>query len=79
MIRRRLARALRVMLLHTDYWRVGARCDSRVGTGVRARRPFAARRGLFAEEFDARQRQLRGNVPQWFVHALVLDCATRLV
>ncbi|MER6503870.1 trehalase-like domain-containing protein [Streptomyces sp. NPDC001455] len=34
--------------------------------------------GLFAEEFDIRQRQLRGNVPHAFVHALFLESATRL-
>jgi GH15 family glucan-1,4-alpha-glucosidase len=31
--------------------------------------------GLFAEEFDVRQRQLRGNLPQAFVHALLLEVA----
>jgi alpha,alpha-trehalase len=31
--------------------------------------------GLLAEEFDVTQRQLRGNVPQAFVHALLLECA----
>ena len=31
--------------------------------------------GLFSEEFDVRQRQLRGNLPQAFVHALFLECA----
>jgi len=31
--------------------------------------------GLFSEEFDVRQRQLRGNLPQAFVHALLLECA----
>src|SRR6185503_13051387 len=31
--------------------------------------------GLFAEEFDVAQRQLRGNLPQAFVHALLLECA----
>jgi alpha,alpha-trehalase len=31
--------------------------------------------GLLAEEFDVDQRQLRGNLPQAFVHALVLECA----
>jgi alpha,alpha-trehalase len=31
--------------------------------------------GLLAEEFDVRQRQLRGNLPQAFVHALLLECA----
>ncbi|WP_330284751.1 glycoside hydrolase family 15 protein [Streptomyces sp. NBC_00588] len=34
--------------------------------------------GLFAEEYDVRQRQLRGNLPQAFVHALLLECAVRL-
>jgi alpha,alpha-trehalase len=31
--------------------------------------------GLLTEEFDVRQRQLRGNLPQAFVHALLLECA----
>jgi GH15 family glucan-1,4-alpha-glucosidase len=31
--------------------------------------------GLLAEEFDVRQRQLRGNLPQAFVHALLFECA----
>lgn len=34
--------------------------------------------GLFAEEYDVQQRQLRGNLPQAFVHALLLECAVRL-
>ncbi|MEV0181745.1 glycoside hydrolase family 15 protein [Streptomyces sp. NPDC050625] len=34
--------------------------------------------GLYAEEFDIAQRQLRGNLPQGFVHALLLDSAARL-
>lgn len=34
--------------------------------------------GLLTEEFDVRQRQLRGNLPQAFVHALLLECAQRL-
>ncbi|MGN6663063.1 MAG: glycoside hydrolase family 15 protein [Solirubrobacterales bacterium] len=34
--------------------------------------------GLFSEEFDVRQRQLRGNLPQAFVHALMLECAAKL-
>ncbi|MEU9191637.1 glycoside hydrolase family 15 protein [Streptomyces hundungensis] len=33
---------------------------------------------LLAEEYDVRQRQLRGNLPQAFVHALLLECAVRL-
>jgi alpha,alpha-trehalase len=34
--------------------------------------------GLFAEEYDVRQRQLRGNLPQAFVHALMLETAVAL-
>ena len=34
--------------------------------------------GLLSEEFDVVQRQLRGNIPQAFVHALMLECAVRL-
>ncbi|MER6926388.1 glycoside hydrolase family 15 protein, partial [Streptomyces spiralis] len=34
--------------------------------------------GLYAEEFDIAQRQLRGNLPQAFVHALFLETAARL-
>jgi GH15 family glucan-1,4-alpha-glucosidase len=33
---------------------------------------------LFTEEFDTHQHQLRGNLPQAFVHALMLECAVRL-
>ena len=34
--------------------------------------------GLFTEEYDVRQRQLRGNLPQAFVHALLLECSVEL-
>jgi GH15 family glucan-1,4-alpha-glucosidase len=34
--------------------------------------------GLFTEEYDVRQRQLRGNLPQAFVHGALLECAQRL-
>lgn len=34
--------------------------------------------GLFSEEFNVDQRQLRGNLPQAFVHALLLECSARL-
>ncbi|MGH3492281.1 MAG: glycoside hydrolase family 15 protein [Sciscionella sp.] len=34
--------------------------------------------GLFSEEYDITQRQLRGNLPQAFVHALLLECAATL-
>jgi alpha,alpha-trehalase len=33
--------------------------------------------GLFTEEFDVQQRQLRGNLPQAFVHALLLECTAQ--
>jgi GH15 family glucan-1,4-alpha-glucosidase len=33
---------------------------------------------LYTEEFDVHQRQLRGNLPQAFVHAGMLECAVRL-
>ena len=34
--------------------------------------------GLFAEEFDVVERQLRGNLPQAFVHALLIETAHAL-
>jgi hypothetical protein len=34
--------------------------------------------GLFAEEYDISQRQLRGNLPQAFVHALMLESSLYL-
>jgi GH15 family glucan-1,4-alpha-glucosidase len=34
--------------------------------------------GLFTEEFDVQQRQLRGNLPQAFVHAIFLETAAAL-
>ncbi len=55
-----------------------------VGREVAAYRSFERQRaaagtpGLFSEEFDVRQRQLRGNLPQVFVHALMLECSQRL-
>jgi hypothetical protein len=51
---------------------------------VRATRWFERARGacggpgIYAEEYDIAQRQLRGNLPQAFVHALVLECAATL-
>lgn len=33
---------------------------------------------LLAEEYDVQQKQLRGNLPQAFVHAALLEAATRL-
>ena len=34
--------------------------------------------GLFSEEYDITQRQMRGNLPQAFVHALMLESSLRL-
>jgi hypothetical protein len=34
--------------------------------------------GLLSEEYDVTQRQLRGNLPQAFVHAMLLDTATAI-
>jgi len=51
------------------------------GRAVEAARWFERSRaacgppGLLAEEFDVRQRQLRGNLPQAFVHSALLECA----
>jgi GH15 family glucan-1,4-alpha-glucosidase len=51
------------------------------GDLVRAARWFERNRaacgtaGLLSEEFDVAQRQMRGNLPQAFVHALLLQCA----
>ncbi|MGI5240851.1 glycoside hydrolase family 15 protein [Dactylosporangium sp. CA-139066] len=53
----------------------------RAGDTVAAVRVFERNRaacgppGLFAEEYDVRQRQLRGNLPQSFVHAMLLQAA----
>jgi GH15 family glucan-1,4-alpha-glucosidase len=33
---------------------------------------------LYTEEYDVHQRQLRGNLPQAFVHAGMLECAVTL-
>jgi GH15 family glucan-1,4-alpha-glucosidase len=54
------------------------------GNTVTAARYFERNRsacgtpGLFSEEFDINQRQLRGNLPQAFVHALLLQSASVL-
>ena len=56
----------------------------RIGNTAEALRWFERNRsvlgppGLFAEEFDVVQRQLRGNLPQAFVHAAALETAQRL-
>jgi alpha,alpha-trehalase len=54
------------------------------GDAIAAARRFERNRaacgppGLFSEEYDVSQRQLRGNLPQAFVHALMLETSTRL-
>ena len=54
------------------------------GDGYRAVRWFERNRsalgppGLFTEEFDVVERQLRGNLPQAFVHALLIETAHTL-
>ena len=54
------------------------------GNAIAAARRFERNRaacgppGLFSEEYDVSQRQLRGNLPQAFVHALMLETSARL-
>ncbi|WP_264001054.1 glycoside hydrolase family 15 protein, partial [Mycobacterium pseudoshottsii] len=54
------------------------------GDMVRATRYFERNRagcgppGLFGEEYDVEQRQLRGNLPQAFVHALLIETSLRV-
>ncbi|MBA8794088.1 hypothetical protein FHX74_001693 [Friedmanniella endophytica] len=54
------------------------------GNAVAAYRYFDVQRtvcgspGILTEEFDVQQRQLRGNTPQAFVHAMLLETAQRL-
>lgn len=61
-----------------------AQAASAVGDHVAAMHWFERSRsacgppGLFAEEYDVRQRQLRGNIPQAFVHAGLIATAVRL-
>ncbi|MYW03565.1 glycoside hydrolase family 15 protein [Streptomyces sp. SID3343] len=61
-----------------------ALAEHQQGHDVEAHRWFERNRaacgppGLFSEEYDVTQRQLRGNLPQAFVHALMLESAARL-
>jgi alpha,alpha-trehalase len=61
-----------------------ALADHQQGNDLAAVRWFERNRtacgppGLFTEEFDVGQRQLRGNLPQAFVHALLFETAHRL-
>ncbi|WEH37168.1 glycoside hydrolase family 15 protein [Streptomyces sp. AM 4-1-1] len=63
---------------------VMALAEHQQGHHVEAHRWFAHNReacgaaGLYAEEYDIAQRQLRGNLPQAFVHALMLEASAVL-
>ncbi|MDM7489253.1 glycoside hydrolase family 15 protein [Rhodococcus sp. CSLK01-03] len=63
---------------------VMALADHQQGNSFEAVRWFERNRAacgspaLFTEEFDVIERQLRGNLPQAFVHALLLESAQRL-
>ncbi|HWF69059.1 MAG TPA: glycoside hydrolase family 15 protein [Mycobacterium sp.] len=63
---------------------VMALADHQQGNQLAAVRWFERNRtacgppGLFTEEYDVMQRQLRGNLPQAFVHALMFETAHRL-
>lgn len=63
---------------------VMALADHQQGDAIAARSWFERSRaacgppGLFSEEYDVTQRQLRGNLPQAFVHALLIEAAVRL-
>ncbi|MDX2677381.1 glycoside hydrolase family 15 protein [Streptomyces sp. NY05-11A] len=63
---------------------VMALAEHQQGRAVDAHRWFERGRsacgasGLYAEEFDIAQRRLRGNLPQAFVHALLLETAAGL-
>ncbi|MFJ6087783.1 glycoside hydrolase family 15 protein [Streptomyces sp. NPDC092369] len=63
---------------------VTALAEHQQGREVEAHRWFERNRdacgaaGLYCEEYDIAQRQLRGNLPQAFVHALLLDTAATL-
>lgn len=61
-----------------------AMAQHRTGDRVAALRYFERNRaacgppGLFSEEYDVVQRQMRGNLPQAFVHAMLMESAARL-
>lgn len=64
------------------YWLAMAMHQAGDVTGARAlferSRAGCGPAGLFTEEFDVAQRQMRGNLPQAFVHATMLEAAIRL-
>lgn len=65
-----------------NYWLALAHLQ--LGHAVEATRWFERARtaygppGLYTEEYDVVQREQRGNLPQAFVHALMLECAARM-
>ena len=68
--------------LDCGFW--AAMAEHQQGHAVSAARLFERNRaacgppGLFTEEYDGTQRQLRGNLPQAFVHAGMLEASQRL-
>lgn len=63
---------------------IAALAEAQQGNAVAAHRAFERNRSacgppaLLSEEYDVVQHQLRGNLPQAFVHALLLESAIRL-
>jgi len=61
-----------------------ALAQQQLGDPIKAVRYFERNRsacgppGLFSEEYDVDERQMRGNLPQAFVHAMFLETAARL-
>jgi hypothetical protein len=52
--------------------------DAEAGRWFERNRAACGPAGIYTEEYDVHQRQLRGNLPQAFVHAAVLETAARL-
>jgi GH15 family glucan-1,4-alpha-glucosidase len=65
-----------------NYWMVLAKLlsgDARgAGQWFERTRASCGSSGLFSEEYDVAQHQLRGNIPQAFVHALLIESAAEL-
>jgi GH15 family glucan-1,4-alpha-glucosidase len=60
---------------------LSCRAQGRLGearTWFERTRSSCSTSGLFSEEYDVVQRQLRGNLPQAFVHAALLECAASM-
>ncbi len=74
--RRRLLPALRIP--HRPRPAPTTATRSPRGAGTNAPAPPPDPPELFSEEYDATQHQMRGNLPQAFVHALMIETSTRL-